>query len=267
MNVTTHEKVTMLFVLSPAKTLDYESRPTVEVGKHPSFMAESSALVELLKTYSPEELSILMSISAPLAQLNVARYKTWSLNPNPADVRAAVCAFNGEAYEAMSVATMSQNGLEYLEDKLRILSGLYGVLLPSNALQPYRLEMGIRLKNSKGANLYAFWRELIAPMLRQELMSHEHRVLVNLASDEYFKAIDKKLLDTPVITPVFEDEKAGSYKVISFYAKRARGLMMRYASENQIEDPHGLKDFTSNGYRYIPELSTTSTWLYRRKEQ
>lgn len=257
----------MLFVLSPAKTLDYESKPVIAAGKAPAFMHESSELVELLRSYSPESLSKLMSISDQLAQLNVERYKTWSLSPNASDVRSAVCAFNGEAYEAMSVATMPQVALDYLEDNLRILSGLYGVLLPSDALQPYRLEMGIPLKNSKGLNLYAFWRELIAPRIKNELASHEHKVLLNLASEEYFKAIDKKLLGTPVITPVFEDEKAGTYKVISFYAKRARGLMMRYACENQVTDPDRLKGFAVNGYRYVPELSTATKWLYRRNEQ
>lgn len=254
----------MLFVISPAKTLDYESQPNVAIEQTPQFLMQSAELVEIIRSYPPQKLSELMHISDQLAVLNSNRFAEWSLTPAECNTRAAICAFNGDVYEGLNVASLTGESLGYLKTKLRILSGLYGVLRPSDALQAYRLEMGIPLKNSKGKNLYEFWRSTVTTALNKDIAALNAQVLVNLASEEYFKVVDTAKLNTPVVTPVFEEGKQGKFKVVSFHAKRARGLMVRYACENNIQDVSELTSFDVEGYTFHKELSTATRMVFRR---
>jgi cytoplasmic iron level regulating protein YaaA (DUF328/UPF0246 family) len=254
----------MLIVLSPAKTLDYTSPvPELPVSL-PRFIAQSAALIKLLRQQSPAELASLMHISDKLATLNANRYAAWSKSFTADNSRPAILAFNGDVYEGLDAAHLKPRDLQWAQDHVALLSGLYGVLRPLDLMQPYRLEMGTRLPNPKGANLYAYWGSRIAKTLREQLEAQPHPVLINLASDEYFGAVDTKALALSVIQPVFQESEAGGHKVISFYAKRARGLMARYAITHRIADPERLKAFNAEGYAYAPEASTATRWLFRR---
>ena len=254
----------MLIVLSPAKTLDYSS-PVPELPVTlPRFIPQSAALIKLLRQQSPIELAELMHLSAKLATLNAERYAAWSKRFTADNSRPAILAFNGDVYEGLAAAHLKPRDLQWAQDHVALLSGLYGVLRPLDLMQPYRLEMGTRLPNPKGANLYAYWGSRIAKTLREQLQGHSHPVLVNLASDEYFGAVDTKALGLSVIQPVFQESEASGHKVISFYAKRARGLMARYAITHRIADPERLKAFDAEGYAYDPEASTATRWLFRR---
>ncbi|WP_035057834.1 peroxide stress protein YaaA [Andreprevotia chitinilytica] len=251
----------MLMLISPAKTLDYHTPLPIRHHTEPAFLDRSEKLIDILREKSPVDLSRLMTISDELAVLNVGRYQSWQLPFTPANARAAVFAFKGDVYEGLNAYTLDKAGHAYVEKHLRILSGLYGLLKPFDLIQPYRLEMGTRLANPAGKDLYAFWGETIT----QTINSHQPKTVVNLASEEYFKSVKPKLLDAPVITPVFEDFKNGKYKIISFYAKRARGLMVRYAALNKIKDPTKLKRFDLEGYGFVADESDSKTWLFRRK--
>lgn len=259
----------MLIVLSPAKSLDFETPVKRRTLTAPHFLEEAEELARIARGYSPDQLSQLMNISPALAQLNAQRFADWEKNASPQNVRQAVFAFNGDVYEGLNVKSLNTSALKYLQDHVRILSGLYGLLRPMDALQPYRLEMGTSLDNPYGRNLYAFWGEkvslLINDVIEQQNRPQKSRVLVNLASDEYFKVIKPSLLHVPVIHPVFQDWKNGQYKIISFYAKRARGLMARFSAQNAIRRPDDLKAFAEEGYRYCQEESTGSNWFFRRK--
>ena len=254
----------MLFLLSPAKSLDYET-PLGEVPHtQPQFKAQSQALIEVLRTQSPQQIASLMDLSDALSALNVARYAAWSRRSTLRNARPAVLAFNGDVYEGLQARTLPVAALEWAQQHMAILSGLYGVLRPLDLLQPYRLEMGTRLATPQGSNLYQFWGSSIAQHLNQRLRADTSPVVVNLASQEYFKAVDRKTLKAPVVECVFEDYKGGAYKVISFHAKRARGLMARYAIEHRITTPEGLKHFDSEGYAHAPEVSGLDRLVFRR---
>ncbi len=256
----------MLFLLSPAKSLDYDS-PLPEGLPHtaPTFMAEAARLIDVLREKSPQDIASLMSISDPLAALNVARYAAWRPRATTANARQAVLAFNGDVYEGLQAQSLSRADLDWAQQHLAILSGLYGVLRPLDLLQPYRLEMGTRLATDAGANLYQFWGKTIAEHLNQRLAADVTPVVVNLASQEYFKSVDRRTLKARVIECVFEDFKGGQYKIISFYAKRARGLMARYAIERRVTTPHQLEGFDLEGYAFDPGASTPERLVFRRK--
>ena len=257
----------MIIVLSPAKSLDYETPAHVKKHTIPDFLDDAAELIGGLRRLSPQQIGTLMSISDPLAQLNFQRYAEWSHKFDTSNAKQAVLAFNGDVYEGFDAKTLSSADLDFAQQHMRVLSGLYGLLRPLDLLQPYRLEMGTRFANARGKDLYAFWGERITHALNAQLKTNTStaRVLVNCASGEYFKAVKPKLLDAPVITPVFEDWKGGRYKIISFHAKRARGLMARYAVENRLEAPEQLKGFDSEGYAFDVEASNDSTYVFRRR--
>lgn len=255
----------MLIVLSPAKTLNLE--PVAATAEHtvPNFIEHSAELIKTLRTYSPAQLASLMHISDPLASLNFGRFINWSPTFTPENAKQAILTFDGDVYTGLDAGSLNAGQLGYAQSHIRILSGLYGVLRPLDLMQPYRLEMGTRLPNRRGKNLYAFWDAKITEALKQVMIEREHTALINLASEEYFKAVKPKLLGTPVITPIFEDWKNGKYKVISFYAKRARGLMARFAALNNICRAEKLKTFASDGYAFDAKVSTETNWIFRRR--
>ena len=255
----------MILVISPAKALDYETPITVSTYTRPDFLDDSAALIEVLREKSPAEIAELMSLSDPLSTLNVARYASWSRPFSPDNARQALLAFNGDVYEGLDARSLTADELGWAQDHLRILSGLYGVLRPLDLMQAYRLEMGTKLDNVRGKDLYAFWGERITTLLNADLHAGKSDVLVNLASEEYFKSVKRSQLDVPLIQPVFEDWKGGRYKIISFFAKRARGLMARYAAEHRLKDVERLKQFDSEEYAFAPEASDETTWVFRRR--
>jgi uncharacterized protein len=253
----------MLIVLSPAKSLDLDTPPTTDRATTPQFIDRAAELIRVLKDYSPAEVGALMSISDPLAVLNVTRYASW--HPDHREARQAVMSFDGDVYTGLDARSLDAAALDYVQDHVRILSGLYGVLRPLDRMHPYRLEMGTRLANPRGKDLYAFWGELVTGALNEALAANGATALVNLASEEYFKSVKPKLLNVPLIVPVFEDWKNGKYKIISFFAKRARGMMARYAAENGITDPQALKAFDVDGYAFDESASTEKAWVFRRR--
>lgn len=255
----------MLFVLSPAKSLDYDTPPVTDIHTTPDFVARSAELIKVLKTQSPAQIATLMGISDPLALLNTERYAQWSTKFTTDNAKQAVLAFNGDVYEGLDANSLSKKQLEYVQGHVRILSGLYGMLRPLDLMQPYRLEMGTKLANPRGKDLYTFWDDTVTQALNAEFAGQSERVLVNLASEEYFKVVKPKLLDAEIISPVFEDWKGGKYKIISFYAKRARGLMARYAAMNGITNVDKLKAFDLDGYAFDEAVSTEKKWVFRRR--
>jgi uncharacterized protein len=255
----------MLVVLSPAKSLDYDSPLPFDIHTQPLFVEQSAALVTVLRSMSVASLAQLMSISDALAELNVARYAQWSSVFSQQNARQAIFAFNGDVYDGLNAKTLNEEGLHFAQAHVRILSGLYGVLRPLDLMQPYRLEMGTSLPNSEGANLYAYWKKIIVHALN-EAFGGNHEVLVNLASDEYFKSVDRRALKAVVIQPKFQDFKNGQYKTIGFFAKKARGLMARYLIDHRIHDVEQLKQFNVNGYLFEASVSSATEWVFRRKE-
>lgn len=257
----------MLIVLSPAKTLDYTTPPPAAGHRLPQFRREAGELAAQLRELSPGDLAGLMSISAPLASQNAERYRRWSSRFTRSNSRQAIFAFDGDVYAGLDAWSLAPEHLARAEATIRILSGLYGLLRPLDLMQPYRLEMGTRLPNRRAKDLYGFWGSSIAAQLAKELRRDRYPVLVNLASEEYFKSVDCKALGRRVVQPVFEEyrEATASWKVISFMAKRARGLMARYAVQAQLEDPEALKLFDSDGYRYVGSASTADRWVFRRR--
>ncbi|QXL84517.1 peroxide stress protein YaaA [Comamonas sp. NLF-1-9] len=258
----------MLFLLSPAKSLDYVSPlpQGLPAPTEPRLLEHTHALIALLREKSPQQIAALMSISDKLAALNVARYAAFSEDPAPANARPAALAFNGDVYDGLQAASLGTRDLQWAQAHLAILSGLYGVLRPLDAMQPYRLEMGTRLANARGANLYQFWGMRISETLNAQLGGARSPVVVNLASQEYFKAVDTAALKARVLSCVFEDYKGGSYKIISFHAKRARGLMARWAIEQRASRPEQLQEFDRAGYAFAPAASSAERLVFRRKE-
>jgi len=255
----------MLFLLSPAKSLDYETPAGDVPHTLPQFVPQSAELIAVLRPKSPQQIADLMDLSDALAALNVARYEAWSPKFTAKNAKQAILAFNGDVYDGLDAKSLSAEALSWAQQHVCILSGLYGVLRPLDRMQPYRLEMGTALANPKGKNLYAFWGSDIAAHLNQRLAKDTTPVIVNLASQEYFKAVDLKTLKARVIECVFEDYKGGKYKIISFFAKRARGLMARYATLNQINHPDGLQGFNLDGYAFAPAASSPDRLVFRRQ--
>ncbi|MCZ4330530.1 peroxide stress protein YaaA [Castellaniella denitrificans] len=258
----------MLMVLSPAKKLDYDSPVRTALCSQPVFPDQTRELIGILRGLSANDLAGLMGLSDALARLNAERYAAWVDAPDARHARQAVLAFNGDVYEGLRAAELSDARLNWAQDHLAILSGLYGALRPLDLVQPHRLEMGTRLRTARGATLYAWWGDRIARELNRRLdaLSGE-RILLNLASGEYFKSVDRKVLDARVVECVFQDEKHGAWKVISFHAKRARGLMARHVIDHRIDAVAGLRDFSSEGYAYAPRESTADRLVFRRSSQ
>lgn len=257
----------MLLLLSPAKKLDYDSPVRTELSSQPLFVEQAQALIDILRTQSEDDIAGLMKLSPDLARLNVQRYQEWEPVFDRANARQAVLAFNGDVYEGMAAQDLSDKDLKWAQDHLVLLSGLYGALRPLDLMRPYRLEMGTRLKNPAGSTLYAYWGSRIADYLNLRQEGERDPVVLNLASEEYFKVVDQKVLRARVVQCVFQDEKNGAWKVISFYAKKARGLMARYVIDHRIQKVEDLKAFDSEGYAFQPDLSTEDKLVFRRPEQ
>ncbi len=256
----------MLTVLSPAKTLDFETPAPVKPTTQPELLDSSEKLVDILSTKSPHDLQQLMGISDALAELNVERFHQWNRPFTTENAKAALLAFKGDVYVGLDAPSLSKGDLDFAQDHLRILSGLYGVLRPLDLMQPYRLEMGIKLDNPEGSNLYHFWGEQITEKLNESLAKSGSSTLLNLASNEYFKSVKKKTLDGDIISPAFKDWKNGQYKMISFFAKKARGTMAAWVIKERINDAADLKAFDLDGYVYNPELSDEATPVFTRKQ-
>ena len=256
----------MLFLLSPAKSLDYETPLGDQPHTLPMFVPQSKELIAVLRTQSPQQIAELMSLSDKLSALNVARYLAWSPKATPKNARQAVLAFNGDVYDGLDAKTLTPDDLAWAQDHVCILSGLYGVLRPLDLMQPYRLEMGTRLSNPGGKDLYQFWGTQIADYLNTRLRSDVSPVVINLASQEYFKAVDTKALKARVVECVFQDYSAGQYKIVSFFAKRARGLMARYAATHRLVQPEQLRAFDLDGYAWAAAESTSERLVFRRRE-
>ncbi|MDZ4144108.1 MAG: peroxide stress protein YaaA [Burkholderiales bacterium] len=254
----------MLFLLSPAKSLDYETPVGDVPHTRPQFVEQSAALIGVLRQKSPQQIAELMHLSDALAALNVARYQAWSSSFTARNSKQAVLAFNGDVYEGLNAKTLATQDLAWAQDHLCILSGLYGVLRPLDRLQPYRLEMGTALATPRGKNLYQFWAAQISEYLNTRLAADTTPVVINLASQEYFKAVDRKVLKARVIDCVFEELRHGQYKVISFMAKRARGLMARFVVTHRIATPGKLQAFNLEGYAYDAAASRPERLVFRR---
>ncbi|MBC2771039.1 peroxide stress protein YaaA [Pusillimonas minor] len=257
----------MLVLLSPAKKLDYDSPVRTTTHTQPLFVKQAQGLINVLKEKSASEIAGLMSLSDNLAALNVERYAAWTPKFTQTNARQAVLAFNGDVYEGLDAPALSEEQLDWAQQHVAILSGLYGVLRPLDLMQPYRLEMGTRLATDKGKNLYDYWGSDIAQYLNARLVEQGADTIVNLASEEYFKSVDQKTLNARIVQCVFQDEKNGNWKVISFHAKRARGLMARYIIENQITDPAKLKGFNAEGYTFHADASSDLKLVFRRPER
>jgi len=255
----------MLFLLSPAKSLDYDTPSSVARPTTLQFVARSAELIELLRPKTATQIARLMDLSAPLAELNVARYRAWRPRFTARNSKPALLAFNGDVYEGLNAVTLNDADLAWAQRHVAILSGLYGVLRPLDRMQPYRLEMGTALRNSRGKDLYAFWGNTLTSHLNDRVAADAAPVIVNLASQEYFKAVQRKALKARVIDCVFEDWKNGQYKVISFFAKRARGLMARYAVRKRLVQPKGLEKFKLEGYAFDAAASETDRLVFRRR--
>ncbi|MFY9178905.1 MAG: peroxide stress protein YaaA [Venatoribacter sp.] len=257
----------MLTLLSPAKTLDFDTPFVSDKLSQPVFLDQSALLIDELKQLSPDAVGKLMKLSSSLAQLNAGRFQAWQLPFTPANAKAALLAFKGDVYQGLNAETFNQSQLAFAQTHLRILSGLYGVLKPLDLIQAYRLEMGTGFANQRGKNLYEFWGERITEHLNEEVKRSGSQVIINLASNEYFSAVKPKLLQAELITPVFKDEKNGQYKIISFYAKKARGFMARWIIENNLNDATKLHQFNLAGYRFDDEQSQGNTLVFKRAEK
>jgi cytoplasmic iron level regulating protein YaaA (DUF328/UPF0246 family) len=255
----------MLFLLSPAKSLDYETPLADQPHTAPLFVKQSKVLIDVLRTQSPQQISELMDLSDKLSSLNVARYQAWSTRATQKNARQAALAFDGDVYGGLDARNLGADDLAWAQDHVCILSGLYGVLRPLDLMQPYRLEMGTRLANPLGKDLYQYWGAQLSEYLNKRLSSDVSPVVVNVASQEYFKAVDRKALKAPVVECVFQEYKNGQYKVISFMAKRARGLMVRYATQHRLVQPEQLRAFDAEGYRWDAKASRPDTLVFRRK--
>jgi cytoplasmic iron level regulating protein YaaA (DUF328/UPF0246 family) len=256
----------MLLLISPAKTLDFETpAPTAEFTQA-DFLKQSKQLISELRVLAPQDISKLMSISDKLGVLNFDRFASWKTPFKPSNAKQAVYAFQGDVYTGMQAETFSEDDIQFAQQHLRILSGLYGLLRPLDLIQAYRLEMGTSFANSRGKNLYEFWGDSITAAVNKQLKELSSSVVINLASNEYFSAIKPKSLKAEIITPVFKDQKNGQYKIISFFAKKARGMMSAYIIQNRITEPEAIKQFNVAGYAFEPSQSSEREWVFTRDE-
>ncbi|WP_375203569.1 peroxide stress protein YaaA [Hyphococcus sp.] len=256
----------MLILLSPAKNLNFDAAPGAPRATKPVFLKDAAELSETTRKLTRGKIKSLMGISEKLADLNYERFQAFDPKGKSESAKQAALAFNGDVYLGLDAASLSNDDLSFAQDHVRILSGLYGLLRPLDAIQPYRLEMGSRLKTPRGANLYDFWGDKISREIDKAVKAHKDPTVVNLASNEYFGAVDRKALKAPVVTPVFKDVKDGEAKIISFFAKRARGMMARWAAENRIERAEDLKDFAVEGYAFRPGDSKDDLWVFSRPQ-
>jgi len=256
----------MLILISPAKTLDFDSPAPTSVFSQPDMLDHSEQLIDVLSTKSPDEIEKMMKISAKLAQLNVDRYHTWTRPFDKDNAKQALFAFQGDVYTGLAAEQLNEADLEYAQNNLRILSGLYGVLRPLDLMQPYRLEMGTKLANDRGQNLYQFWGDLITDSINEHLAKTNKNLVLNLASNEYFKSVKIKSLKADIVTPVFKDWKNDQYKMISFFAKKARGLMSAWVIKNRVEDLDQLTSFNVDGYQFSPNDSDALNPVFLRKQ-
>ncbi|GAB6040953.1 peroxide stress protein YaaA [Endothiovibrio diazotrophicus] len=255
----------MLIVISPAKTLDYDTPPTTAEHTLPDYLEHSQQLIERARRYSALDLAELMEISMKLAELNFERFQAWHTPFTPENAKQALLAFKGDVYTGLDATTLDAADLAFAQDHLRILSGLYGLLRPLDLMQPYRMEMGRRIDTERGRNLYAFWGEIITDGLNRQLKALDTPYLINLASGEYFKSVKPKSLDGEIITPEFKDWKNGAYKMMGVYAKKARGQLSRYVIENRLTDPEEMKGFGVDGYAFNEELTDGNQWVFTRR--
>lgn len=254
----------MLIVLSPSKTLNPDAPADAAMCTQPAYLKESRQLIRRLRELSPDEIAELMRISMNLAHLNHGRYHQWRTPFTTDNAKPSALAFKGDVYTGLGADDFTKRDLNFAQKHLRILSGLYGLLRPLDLIQPYRLEMGTRLETARGANLYQFWGDRISRGLKTELAMQKEPVLVNLASQEYFRAVDPEALGAPVITPVFKERKQGRYRVIGLFAKKARGMMARYIIRNRLTGVSDILGFAEGGYRHAPEMSTQTEWVFAR---
>ncbi len=262
----------MLVLISPAKKLDFESLPQTDEYSLPDFLPQSQELIEVLKKYSVAEISKLMKLSDKLSQLNHDRYQQWHLPFTPQNAKQAVLTFKGDVYAGMNIESFDAQQLAFTQDHLRILSGLYGLLRPLDLMQPYRLEMGTKLKTSKGNNLYQYWGSTITDAINRLLEEKKYSYVINLASNEYFSAVQTDKLRTPVLTPVFKEYRGDrdgqpQYKIISLLAKRARGMMSAYILKNRLDNIEDIKSFNEAGYQFNEALSKDLQWVFTRDQQ
>lgn len=252
-------------LVSPAKTLDYETPLPFDEFTQPELLDQSQLLMDELVDLTPKDVATLMKLSDKLSMLNVNRFQHWATPFTPDNARPAMYAFKGDVYTGLDAYSLKKADVNFAQKHLRMLSGLYGLLKPLDLMQPYRLEMGTKFSNQRGANLYEFWGDRITQKINEEAAAKD--VVLNLASNEYFKAVKTKQLKGRVITPVFKDEKNGQYKIISFYAKKARGLMAAFVIKNRIKDVQDIRKFDVSGYKFSPEQSNEKEWVFMRSEQ
>lgn len=257
----------MLALISPAKTLDYETALPTDIYTQPRLLEQSQQLIDVCRKLSATEIASLMTVSEKIANLNVERFRDWNAEFNFSNARQALFAFKGDVYTGLDAYHLKDQDIDFAQQHLRMLSGLYGLLRPLDLMMPYRLEMGTKLKNTRGNNLYEFWGSIITDQINQDLAEIDAKLLVNLASDEYYKSVNEKKIQAEIIKPVFLDQKNGKYKVISFYAKKARGLMARYLIENKLSQVEQLKAFDSEGYYFDAESSSDKELVFKRDEQ
>ncbi len=254
----------MLMVISPAKTLDYETPPATQRFTQPQYLDHSQELILQLRDLTPAQISELMHVSDKIGGLNAARFGSWNPAFTPENAKQALLAFKGDVYTGLNAQTFSEADFDYAQQHLRMLSGLYGLLRPLDLMMPYRLEMGTKLANARGKDLYAFWGTRISEWLNEALIDQGDDVLLNLASNEYFSSVKRSALNARIINTDFKDLKNGQYKIISFYAKKARGMMSRFVIEERINDPAALKQFDVQGYRYSAEQSKPDHLVFLR---
>ncbi|EFF82418.1 hypothetical protein HMP0015_2141 [Acinetobacter haemolyticus ATCC 19194] len=257
----------MLALISPAKTLDYTTALPTDTYTQTRLLEQSQQLIDVCRKLSASEIASLMTVSEKIANLNVERFRDWNANFDFSNARQALFAFKGDVYTGLDAYHLKDQDIDFAQQHLRMLSGLYGLLRPLDLMMPYRLEMGTKLKNTRGHNLYEFWGSIITDQINQDLADINSKVLVNLASDEYYKSVNEKKIQAEIIKPVFLDQKNGKYKVISFYAKKARGLMARYLIENKLNQVEQLKAFDSEGYYFDAESSSNKELVFKRDEQ
>ena len=255
----------MLITLSPAKTLNFEPQSILKESTTPTFLKESRKIIKEMRTYDTAGLEVLMGTSTAIAETNVKRFKDWKTPFTSKNAKQAVLAFKGQVYDGLKAWEMNKQDLQTSQRYLRILSGLYGLLKPLDLMQAYRLEMGTKVSIAGSKNLYDFWGDQITEEINRDLNEYGYNTLVNLASNEYFKVVKKKNVQARIITPNFKEERDGGYKMITFYAKVARGLMTRFIIENALDDPEMIKTFAVDGYRFNPKLSTENEWIFTRK--